>query len=163
MKLIKAMMLAALVALSTTAFAFTDDESVAYATALQEGNVAFIKKELDSGAVSVDERRAFFGWSALQIAANRGQLAAVKVLVEHKANLNFQHEMTKNTALQLAAMNGYTDVVQYLASAGADINLKMRGDVALLRVVRDSGNTDMINLLVKLGAKDDGCREEKCF
>ncbi len=163
MNLIKAILLAALLAVSTTTFAITDDESVAYATALQEGDVAFIKKTLDSGGVSVDERRAFFGWSALQIAANRGQLAAVKVLVEHKANLNFQHEMTKNTALHLAALNGFTDVVQYLADAGADVNLKMRGDVALLRVVRDMGNTKMIDLLVKLGAKDDGCQEEKCF
>lgn len=163
MKLIKAMMLAALMVLSTTAFAFTDDESVEYSTALQEGNVAFVRKALDSGMVGVDERRAFFGWSALQIAANRGQLAVVKVLVEHKANLNYQHEMTKNTALHLAAMNGFKDVVQYLIDAGADVNLKMRGDVALLRVIRDMGNTEMVDLLVKAGAKDDGCQEEKCF
>jgi len=162
-KLIKAMLLAAMLALSTSAFAITDDESVAYATALQDGDVAYIKKMLDSGAVSVDERHAFFGWSALQIAANRGQLAAVKVLVEHKANLNFQHEMTKNTALHLAAMQGFKDVVKYLIEAGADVNLKMRGDVALLRVIRDMGNTEMVDILVKAGAKDDGCQEEKCF
>ncbi len=163
MKLIKAMMLAALLALSTTAFAITDDESVEYTTALQAGDVAFVKKMLDSGAVGVDEKRAFFGWAALQIAANRGQLAVVKVLVEHKANLNFQHEMTKNTALHLAAMNGYKDVVKYLIDAGADVNLKMRGNVAILRVIRDMGNTEMVDLLVKAGAKDDGCQEEKCF
>lgn len=163
MNLIKAILLAALMAISTTSFAITDDESVAYTSALQDGDVAFVKKALDSGEVGVDERRAFFGWSALQIAANRGQLPIVKLLVEHKANLNYQHEMTKNTALHLAAINGFTDVVQYLAGAGADVNLKMRGDVALLRVIRDMGNTKMIDLLVKLGAKDDGCQEEKCF
>lgn len=163
MKLINAIMLAAMLALSTTAFAITDDESVEYATALQAGDVAYVKKMLDSGAVGVDEKRAFFGWTALQIAANRGQLGAVKVLVEHKANLNFQHEMTKNTALHLAAMNGYKDVVQYLIDAGADVNLKMRGDVAILRVIRDMGNTEMVDILVKAGAKDDGCQEDKCF
>ena len=163
MKLIKAMMLAALMALSTTAFAITDDESVEYATALQEGNIALVKKFLDTGVVGVDEKRAFFGWTALQIAANRGQLAAVKVLVEHKANLNMQHEISKNTALLLAEINGYKDVVKYLIDAGADVNLKMRGDVALLRVIRDMGNTEMVDILVKAGGKDDGCREEKCF
>lgn len=163
MKLIKAMMLAAILATSTTAFAFDTDESVAYTDALQKGDLALVKKVLDSGAIGVDEKREFFGWTSLQIAANKGQLAVVKELIARKANLNYQHEMTKNTALHLAAMNGYKDVVKTLAEAGADVNLKMRGDVALLRVIRDMGNTEMVDLLVKLGAKDDGCQEEKCF
>ena len=97
-----------------------------------------------------------------QIAANRGQLAVVKELVAHKPNLDYQHEMTKNTALHLAAMNGYKDVVEYLVSAGANPNLKMKGDVSIVRVVRDMGNTEMVDLLLKLGAKDDGC-EGECF
>jgi len=162
-KLIKAMMLAALMALSTTAFAITDDESVEYSTAIQDGNVALVTKFLDTGVLDVNERHAFFGWSSLQIAANRGQLEIIKVLVAHKANLNFQHEISRNTALHLAAINGYKDVVQYLIDAGADVNLKLRGDVALLRVIRDMGNTEMVDLLVKAGGKDDGCQEEKCF
>lgn len=163
MKLIKLMMLAALLSLSSAAFAMTDDESVAYAGALQDGDIALVKKDLDTGVIGVDETHPLFGWTALQIAANRGQLEVVKLLVAHKANLNYQHEITKNTALQLAAMGGYTNVVQYLIDAGADVNLKMRGDVALLRVIRDQGNTKMVDILVKAGAKDDGCREEKCF
>jgi ankyrin repeat protein len=162
-KLIKAMMLASLLALSTTAFAITDDESVEYSTALQDGNVSLVKKFLDTGVVDVNEKRAFFGWTALQIAANRGQLEVIKVLVARKANLNFQHEISRNTALHLAAINGYKDVVKYLIEAGADVNLKLRGDVALLRVIRDMGNTEMVDILVKGGAKDDGCQEEKCF
>ena len=162
MKLIKAMMLAATLSLSTTVFAMTTDESVEYTTALQTGDVALVKKFLDTGLVAINEKREFFGWTSLQIAANRGQLAVVKELVAHKPNLDYQHEMTKNTALHLAAMNGYKDVVEYLVSAGANPNLKMKGDVSIVRVVRDMGNTEMVDLLLKLGAKDDGC-EGECF
>ncbi len=162
MKLIKAMMLAATLVMSTSAFAMTTDESLEYSEALQTGNLAVVKKMLDSGIVTIDERREFFGWSALQIASNKGQLAVVRELLSRKASLNFQHEMTKNTALHLAAMSGHKEVVQALVDAGADISLKMRGGVALVRVIRDMGNVEMLDLLTKLGAKDDGCQGE-CF
>ena len=162
MKLIKAMLLAATLAMSTGAFAWDSSESIAYTEALQQGDLALVKKVLDSGVIGVDEKREFFGWTSLQIAANKGQLAVVKELIARKANINYQHEMTKNSALHLAAMSGHKDVVKALAEAGADVNLKMRGGVALLRVVRDMGNTEMVELLTSLGAKDDGCQGE-CF
>ena len=63
----------------------------------------------------------------------------------------------------MAAFDGYTEVVKYLASKGADWNLKLRGDVSIVRAVRDTGNTKMVDLLISFGAKDDGCKEEKCF
>ncbi len=162
MKLIKAMMLAAVLAMSTSAFAMTTDESLEYTEALQKGDVALVKKMLDENIVGINEKREFFGWTALQIASNKGQLAVVKELLKYKPNLNYQHEMTKNTALHLAAMNGYKDVVKTLVDAGADINLKMKGGVSIVRVVRDMGNTEMVDLLMSLGAKDDGCQGD-CF
>jgi ankyrin repeat protein len=67
------------------------------------------------------------------------------------------------SAAQMAAYDGYTDLVKYLSSKGADLNLKLKGDVSIVRVVRDTGNTKMVDLLLSLGAKDDGCKEEKCF
>lgn len=162
MKLIKAIMLAATLAISTSAFAFDTDESIAYTDALQQGNLALVKKVLDSGAITVDEKREFFGWTSLQIAANKGQLAVVKELVSRKANVNYQHEMTKNTAFHLAAMNGHKDVVKTLAEAGADVNLKLRAGVGIIRVVRDMGNAEMVELLTSLGVRDEGC-EGECF
>jgi ankyrin repeat protein len=75
--------------------------------------------------------------------------------------------MTKMTALALAAYDGYYDVVSYLLSKGADPNIKMRGNVSIIRAVRDLGDTPkvdkMIDILKKGGAKDDGCQEEKCL
>jgi len=119
-----------------------------------------VKKYLDSGT---DVNEKFFAWSALQIAANQNQLAVVKFLVERGAEVNYVHPMTKMSAGQMAAYDGYTELVKYLGSKGADWNLKLKGDVSILRVVRDTGNTKMVDLLISMGAKDDGCKEEKCF
>jgi ankyrin repeat protein len=143
-----------------SALALEGDQQVEYTDALGTGNVKVVKKYLDDG-LSVNEQ--FFAWSALHIAANKGQLEVVKLLVDRGADLNYKHPITKMTPLAMAALDGYTDVVDYLLSKGADPNVKMRGNVSVLRAVRDSGNDKMVQLLESKGAKDDGCHEEKCF
>ena len=160
MKMIKALFLAAILLLPVAAFAMEGDQQVEYTEALRDGNVKMVKKYLDSGT---DVNEKFFAWEALQIAANKNQLAVVKLLVERGADINYQHPMTKMTAAQMAAYDGYTEVVKYLSSKGADWSLKLKGDVSIVRAVRDTGNTKMVDLLISLGAKDDGCKEDKCF
>ena len=160
MKMIKALMMVIALSIPFASFAMEGDQQVGYTEALRDGNVKMVKKYLDAGT---DVNEKFFAWEALQIAANKNQLAVVKLLVERGAGINYQHPMTKMTAASMAAYDGYTEVVKYLASKGADLNLKLRGDVSILRAVRDTGNTKMVELLISLGAKDDGCQEEKCF
>jgi len=160
MKLVKALILSLALASPLTALALGSDEQVEFTEALGNGNVAVVKKYLDNG-VGINDQ--YFAWSALQIAANKNQLEVVKLLVEKGADLNYKHPITKMTALALAAVDGYTDVVSYLLSKGADPNVKLRGNVSIVRVVRDDGNTAMVDLLLKNGAKDDGCKEGKCF
>lgn len=159
MKMIKALIVAATLLLPMAAFALESEEQVEYTDALTTGQVKIVQKYLDKG---VDVNDKYFAWSALQIAANKGQLAVVKLLVERGADMNYKHPITKMTSFQLAAYDNYPDVVKYLASKGADVNSKMRGNVSILRAVRDLGNTEMVDLLVSLGVKDDGCQEEKC-
>ena len=160
MKLIKALIMAVAFSLPMAAFAALDgDQQVEFTDALGTGKVKVVKKYLDNG-VNVNDN--YFAWSALQIAANKGQLAVVKLLVEKGADINYKHPITKMTALHLAAYEGYEDVTKYLISKGADLNAKMRGNVSIVRAVRDIGNTKMVDLLTAAGAKDDGCQEEKC-
>ncbi|HWU34516.1 MAG TPA: ankyrin repeat domain-containing protein [Methylovorus sp.] len=159
MKTIKAILLAAALCIPFSAFALTGDEQVEYTDALGTGKLKVVKKYVSEHKVEINDK--YFAWSALQIAANKGQLAVVKYLVEQGADVNYQHPMTKMTPLHLAAYDGYTDVVKYLVSKGADVNIKMRGGVSILRAVRDLGNTKMVEVLEAAGAKDDGC-EGQC-
>ena len=160
MKMIKALMMVIALSMPFAAFAMEGEQQVEYTQALRDGDVKIVKKYLDAGT---DVNEKFFAWEALQIAANNNQLKVVKLLVERGADINYVHPMTKMSAAHLAAVDGFADIVKYLASKGADLNLKLKGDVSILRVVRDDGNTKMVDLLVSLGVKDDGCAEEKCF
>ncbi len=160
MKMIKALMMVIALSIPFASFAMEGDQQVEYTEALRDGNVKMVKKYLDSGT---DVNEKFFAWEALQIAANKNQLGVVKLLVERGADINYQHPMTKMTAAQMAAYDGYTEVVKFLSSKGADWSLKLKGDVSIVRAVRDTGNTKMVDLLISLGAKDDGCKEDKCF
>ena len=160
MKLVKALILGLALAAPLSAVALESEQQVEYTEALGSGNIKVVKKYLDNG-VGVNEQ--FFAWSALHIAANKGQLEVVKLLVDRGADLNYRHPITKMTPLGMAAVDGYTDIVDYLLSKGADPNVKLRGNVSLLRVVRDSGNDQMVQLLESKGAKDDGCHDDKCF
>ena len=161
MKLIKVLIMAVAFILPIAAHAeINGDDQVAYTQALRDGDVKTVQKYLDAG-LSPNEQ--FFTWTAIQIAANKGQLAVVKLLVEKGADINYKHPVTKMTSFQLAAYENYPEVVKYLASKGADINAKMRGGISIIRAIRDEGNTKMVDFLISLGVKDDGCKEEKCF
>lgn len=159
MKMIKLVLLAVTMAISLSAFALTDDEYLQYTEALREGNVKLVKKFLDQGT-SLNEK--FFAWEALQIAANKNQFAVVKLLTERGANLNYQHPLTKMTALHFAAYADNKEMVAYLISKGADKNLKLRNNVSIIRALRDENRTDMVEYLLSQGVLDDGCKEGKC-
>lgn len=138
----------------------TDDQSVEFTDAVGKGDMKLVKKYIESG---VDVNATYFAWSPIQMAATKGQFEVVKYLTEHGANLDYVHPMTKMTAFHLAAYDGNEKIVKYLAEHNADINKKMQGGVDIIRVVRDTGNTKMIELLKSLGVKEDGCQEEKCL
>jgi len=159
-RLIKVILLAIAVMASSTVYALTDEEQVELSTAIEQGDVANVKKFLDNGLSPNDTA---FAWSWLQVAANKNQIEVVKLMVERGANVNYKHPITKMTAVAFAAYNGNKDMVTYLISKGADPNIKLRGNVSLVRMSRDMGNQDMADFLMKNGALDDGCKEEKCF
>lgn len=160
MKMIKALILAVAISVPMSVFAqVTDDEQVVYTEALRDGNVKLVKKFLNANAGVND---LYFGWSALQIAANKGQLEVVKVLLDKGADINYQHPISKNTALHLAALSNYPEVVKYLISKGADVNIKLRAGVSIIRPLRDEGNLKMVELLLAAGTSEEGCKGE-CF
>jgi ankyrin repeat protein len=163
MNFLKVVLVALALSLSFNAAAakkLTDDESVEFTDAIGKGDMKVIKKYMDAG---VDVNVGYFAWPPLLMAAAKGQLQAVKYFAEKGGDLNYEHPMTRWTAFHHAAYDGNMEMVKFLAAKGADINKKMRGDVDIIRVVRDKGDTKMVELLESLGVKNDGCMEEKCL
>jgi len=148
---------------SLNSFALTDDQQVEFTGACNDGDLKIVKHYVEDVHVNVND--TYFAWSPLQMAATKGHLNVVKYLVEHGADMNYAHPMTKMTPFHLAAFDNYQDIVKYLAEKGADINKKMKGDVSIVRVMKDEGprGEEMVKLLLALGVKEDGCLEEKCF
>ena len=153
----------AVMALSFTlnSWAITDDEQVEFTDGITEGKMKIVEKFVKADVKIVNENN--FGWSPIQMAANRGQMAVVKYLLEKGADINYVHPVAHHTAFHLAALSGYTEMAKFLASKGADVNTKLKADVSLIRYFRDNDSPKMVEFLAGLGVKDDGCKETKCF
>ena len=161
MNLLKALFTVLALSISFSSFALTDDESLEYSDALTEGKLKTVEKFVKEDPKVVNEK--IFGWSPLQMAANKGDIRIVKYLLSKGADINYVHPIAVHTAFILAALNGQEEMVKFLAKSGADVNIKLKGDVSLIRYFRDEGNTRMVEMLAGLGVKDDGCKDEKCF
>lgn len=163
MNKLKALFAVMALSLSMHALAMTDDESVEFTDAVGKGNLKIVKQYVAKDPKVVNEK--FFAWSPIQMAATKGQLEMVKYLKEKGADIDYVHPATKMTAFHLAAFDNYDSIVTYLAKSGADIQKKMKGDISIIRVMKDEGErgANMVKLLTSLGVKDDGCVDEKCF
>ncbi len=70
--------------------------------------------------------------------------------------------MTRFNALHHAAFNEDKLMVKYLIDAGIEQN-NLKGNVTLIRALKQDRKEDMANYLISLGVKDEGCQEDKCF
>ncbi len=160
MKWIKATLVMLALSVSFNALALEDSDEMAFKDALAEGNLKVVEKFIKAEPKLVNEK--FFGWTPLQMAANKNQVKVAEYLISKGAEINYVQPNAHHTAFMLAALNGHKEMVNYLAKAGADINVKLKGDVSLIRYFRDEGIPEWVKLLTDLGVKDDGC-EGECF
>ncbi len=126
--------------------------------AVENGKKEIIKNELNPKDVNnarYPTVTTLYGSTLLILAAERGHLEIVKVLVEEKgAGLNIT-DYAGQTALMIAALNGHLKVVEYLIIKGADSNAttiepNWAGWTALMYAAR-SGYLDVARFLIDMG------------
>jgi ankyrin repeat protein len=90
----------------------------------------------------------------LLIAAEYGELEAVKMLVERGVNVDADNSEGV-TALMYASQNGEIEIMEYLLSRGADVNRSPRNDVTPLIGAARTGQYEAVVLLLDSGARVD--------
>jgi len=140
--------------------------------AAQVGDVNEMKRLLATG-LNVD--RQFAGRSALMAAAHAGNVDAVKLLVQRKADVNARMGVTGETALMMAANAGrlvenlpvlpdievdqhrrdsaYVQIITTLMKNGANINVTNKNGDTALNFAAHSGQLTIVQLLLSNGAK----------
>lgn len=160
MQWIKTALLAMALCLSFNASAMTDDDEAIWREALIQGQLKTVQKFVKADEKLVNEK--LFGWSPLQIAANANQIKVAEFLISKGAELNYVQPNSLHTAFHVAAFNRLKEMTTFLAKHGTDINIKLKNDLSLIQHFRDEGDQEMIDHLLGLGVKDDGCKGEYC-
>jgi len=92
-------------------------------------------------------------YQAIHAAAEQGDLPTVRRLVEAHPRLIEARDWRRFTPLELAAYHGHTDVVEYLASKGANVNATNQDGLTALHLAALSGFKDAVLALLSHGAE----------
>ncbi|CAH1380423.1 hypothetical protein MTP99_004435 [Tenebrio molitor] len=84
-----------------------------------------------------------------------GDLEQVKDIVEKKA-VNVNEQIDGRPPILYAADYGQTDVIQYLISAGADVNSKDKHGITAILAAIWEGHKDCVKILLANGASKNG-------
>ena len=110
---------------------------------------ACLQALIKAGVVDKHKRKSVSG-EALYTAANRGNAAFVKILVEAGADMNKKH--LYDTPLVSAVKGGHEECVEFLLNKGADVNITERCRGTAVDVAARNGHEACLNLLIKAGA-----------
>ena len=132
---------------------FETNKNLVLCEAAERGDMDIVKYAIGQGANV--HTGGFFAVSETPLwnAFSEDHINIARYLVEHGANL----DVIKDSALSVAAMNGFLDIVKYLIEHGASIY--GNGADPLLAAVRE-GHLEIVKYLVEQGANihasDDG-------
>src|SRR3990167_222334 len=87
----------------------------------------------------------------LHIAAARGDINAVKALLEQRADVN-KRDKNGSTPLNEASSKGHANIVRLLIEKGADVNDKSKVGHSPLHLAAFAGSLESVRLLVEKGA-----------
>lgn len=98
--------------------------------------------------VQVDKATHYTDESALMVAAGKGHLEVVQLLLRGRANINFQ-DKHGSTALMNAIKTGKEDVAGYLIDNGANIRTKDDDGASALAHAAARGQMNMVRILLE--------------
>ncbi|VEN51721.1 unnamed protein product [Callosobruchus maculatus] len=88
-------------------------------------------------------------------AIKNGDLEQVKDIIEKKS-VNVNEEVDGRPLILYAADYGQVDVIDYLITAGADVNSKDKHGITAILAAIWEGHKDCVKLLLEKGAKREG-------
>jgi ankyrin repeat protein len=139
---------AALLKLGARAEVVDGEGRTALMHASESGNLEVMAALLDGGA---DVNGGLPLGTPLVVAASSGKIAAVKLLLQHHAEVDkpFRiEELEGVTALMAAAIEGKEDVVRLLVQAGADLEARNSGGATALDLARTAGKEGVAAFLL---------------
>jgi ankyrin repeat protein len=115
--------------------------------AVERGDADEVAKLLDANPLLADlAERSPHRWSMLQIAAGRGDLAIVELLLAAGASANKQSHDGSGPLCE-AALGGHLEVVRALLAAGAETRQTTNAGYSPLDAARLRGNAAVVALL----------------
>ena len=161
MKVLSSLLAIFVAVFSLNALALNDDQELEFTGAVNEGDLKTVKRYVETTDVKLED--SYFAWTPFLMAAAKNQLKVMEYLVEKGAKITYIHPITRFNALHHAAFNGNKSMVDYLVKIGIDKTQKLKGDVSIIRALREDGKEKMAEYLLSIGFKDDGCQERRCF
>jgi ankyrin repeat protein len=149
-----------MISLSFNSFALNDDEEMEFTGAVNDGNIKIVKRYVETMSINLED--SYFAWTPLLMAAAKNQMEVLEYLIGKGADISYTHPITRWNALHHAVFNNNKKMVKFLADAGINIQQKIKGDVSIVKAIRDEGREDMAKYLLSIGIKNDGCKS-RCF
>jgi ankyrin repeat protein len=118
--------------------------------AIASGNLSRVK-ELRAELLDITTERDGHNRSSLILAAERGHLPVVKLILGQKPDLEAKDD-SGNTALIAASAMGHTAIVRLLLDRGANPNAKNKEEESALTEAARNGRNDVVKLLLERGA-----------
>lgn len=126
-----------------------------FTLAVSQGDINGMDSLLEEGSANsknIVNARNKKGDTPLVIASDKGNLEAVKLLLEYGADLSLK-DTNGDNALIRAAKKGHLDVVEELLFRKANINSVGQHNSTALMVAVENGHLRVVKLLIKKGAK----------